>query len=75
MPHIPTTTTKSTDRNTSDQQTWNQVYCYTSTFEIEAAKVDDIGTVYFVVGNERGLADAQITINLTRGSEHIPLGR
>ena len=59
----------------TDEQTWNSKNCYTSTFEIEALKTDDIGTVYFVVGNERGLADAQLTINLTnRGGEFIPSG-
>ncbi|KAG9510765.1 hypothetical protein GZH46_00680 [Fragariocoptes setiger] len=51
--------------------TYKSLYCYVSTFDIEAVKLDDIGTVYFVVGNDKGLSDAQIQINLTRASEHL----
>lgn len=42
----------------------NSFYCYESTFEIEAVKPEDIGTVYVFVSNDKGHAGAQIHIQL-----------
>lgn len=46
--------------------TYNSFYCYESTFEIEAVKPEDIGTVYVYVSNEKGHAGAQIHIQLAK---------
>lgn len=46
--------------------THNSFYCYESTFEIEAVKPEDIGTVYVFVSNEKGHAGAQIHIQLAK---------
>lgn len=58
--------------------TYNSFYCYESTFEIEAVKPEDIGTVYVFVSNDKGHAGAQINIQLANSVEnqqHNSLGK
>lgn len=45
---------------------YNSFSCYESTFEIDAVKPEDIGTVYVFVSNEKGHAGAQIHIQLAK---------
>lgn len=54
---------------------YKSFHCYESTFEIEAVKPEDIGTMYVFVSNDRGHAGAQISIQLARlqaGAEPAP---
>ena len=51
--------------------TYNSLHCYESTFEIEAVKPEDIGTVYVFVTNEKGHAGAQIHIQLAKQSSNV----
>lgn len=44
---------------------YNSFYCYESTFEIEAFRPEDVGTVYGFVSNERGHAGAQFHLQFS----------
>lgn len=57
--------------------TYNSFYCYESSFEIEAVKPEDIGTVFVYVSNEKGHAGAQIQIQLAVkfGNDQSSLGK
>lgn len=46
--------------------TFQSSSCYESTFEIEAVKPEDIGTVFAFVSNEKGLAGGELRIQLAK---------
>lgn len=56
-------------------QNYGSSYCYVTSFEIEAVKPEDIGTVYVFVSNEKGHAGAQIRIELAKSEQHNAIGK